>query len=102
MFGLSLEVRNPELEDSAGLYLEIVSGCLCFFHHQEALIVLKSEFIFNNQPKTYYLFTHVPCFFVLTCNVTIVHSKNAGLNTTQCWVNIGQNTCWVVFNQQLG
>ncbi len=27
--------------------------------------------------------------------------KNAGLNTTQCWVNIGQNTCWVVFNQQM-
>ncbi len=28
--------------------------------------------------------------------------KHAGLNTTQCWLNIGQNTCWVVFNQQLG
>ncbi len=27
---------------------------------------------------------------------------NAGLNTTQCWLIIGQNTCWVVFNQQLG
>ncbi len=23
--------------------------------------------------------------------------KNAGLNTAQCWVNIGPNTCWVVF-----
>ncbi len=34
-------------------------------------------------------------------HVHVLHT-NAGLNTTQCWVNIGQNTCWVVFNQQLG
>ncbi len=25
-----------------------------------------------------------------------------GVKYNQCWVNIGQNTCWVVFNQQLG
>ncbi len=28
--------------------------------------------------------------------------KNSGLNTTRWWVNIGQNTCWLIFNQQLG
>ncbi len=28
--------------------------------------------------------------------------NNVGLNTTQCWVNIGPNACWVVFKQQLG
>ncbi len=35
----------------------------------------------------------VLCFYTL---------NNAGLNTTECWVNIRQSICKVVFNQQLG
>ncbi len=38
-----------------------------------------------------------------SCSIWTDHTlKKAGLNTAQCWVNIGQNTCWDVFNQQLG
>ncbi len=37
------------------------------------------------------------------CNTSLIYTlKNAGLNTTQCWGNVRQNTCWVVFNLQLG
>ncbi len=53
----------------------------------------------------YWSISHEHLVFVQivdSCTYSFVHSKNAGLNTTQCWVNIGHNTCWIVFNQQLG
>jgi len=43
VFVLSLEVRNPYLEDFVGLYCEIVSSRLHFLHEQTSLRVLKMK-----------------------------------------------------------
>ncbi len=69
-----------------------------------AIKKIKNKYWFVQQPTMpdclkYCVPISDHCLYIL---YYILHSKNAGLNTTQCWVKIGLNTCWVVFNQQLG
>ncbi len=75
----------------------IKSFCYIFNNIVEHNLYIK--FGIKNK-NVFVIKTKIPLFLpfhVYSCSL-----KNARLNTKQCWVNIGQNTCWIVFDQQLG